>query len=484
MKFGGTSVGAGSSIRKVVGIIQSAALESNIIVVVSAMSGVTNKLLEAAEQSQAGDGEAVKRIFDAVREQHEAAVHELICSPTDRERILETLNRIFQEGYRLCEGVMLLRELTPRSQDSISSLGERLCAPLLAAALVEQGVKSEPIESTDLVITDSNFGAADPLVDRTRERCIARLCPMLEQEIVPVVTGFLGATAEGLITTLGRGGSDYSATIVGAALEVDEVVIWTDVDGLMSTDPHAVPTAATITEISYREAAELAYFGAKVLHPKSLRGVSQHGIPVWIRNTFAPERPGTKITPTGSPNGAGVTVKAVAVITEVALINVAGSGVAGVPDILQRTLATIVAMRVDVLVVLQSSSQSDVCVVVPSAMAKSVVEALRFEFGGRPAYPHVAKIAVDLTTSLVTIVGQNMRGASGILRRTFRALDSESVNVIAIAQGSSECNLSFVVAQKDVKTALAAVHQEFQLGRSETPRPAASNVHEAAVPAV
>jgi len=254
------------------------------------------------------------------------------------------------------------------------------------------------------------------------------------------------------------------------------------VDGLMSTDPRAVPTAVTIAEISYREAAELAYFGAKVLHPKSLRGVAQHGIPVWIRNTFAPERPGTKITPTGPPNGAGV--KAVAVITEVALINVASSGMVGVPDILQRTLATIVAMRVDVLVVLQSSSQSDVCVVVPSAMAKSVVEALRFEFAGRAGCPHVGQIAVDLTASLVTVVGQNMRGVSGILGRTFRALDREDVNVIAVAQGSSECNLSFVVAPKDVKAALVAIHHEFQLGRSELPKPAASNVHGAAAPAI
>lgn len=482
MKFGGTSVGAGSSIRKVVAIVQSAVRETNIVVVVSAMSGVTNKLIEAAVQSQAGDAEAVRRIFEVIRAQHEMALHELICSPTDRDPIREKMDRIFQEGYRLCEGVILLRELTARSLDSISSLGERLCAPLLAAALAEHGVKSEPIEATDLVVTDSNFGAADPLVDRTRERCAARLCPILEQGVIPVVTGFIGATAEGLITTLGRGGSDYSATILGAALEAEEVVIWTDVDGLMSTDPRAVPTAVTIAEISYREAAELAYFGAKVLHPKSLRGVAQHGIPVWIRNTFAPERPGTKITPSGPPSEPGV--KAVAVITEVALINVASSGVMGVPDILQRTLATIVAMQVDVLVVLQSSSQSDVCVVVPSAMAKIVVEALRSEFAERAAYPHVGQIAVDLTTSLVTVVGQNMRGVSGILGRTFRALDREDVNVIAIAQGSSECNLSFVVAQKDVKAALAAVHHEFQLGRSELPKPGGNNIHEAAVPAI
>jgi aspartate kinase len=380
------------------------------------------------------------------------------------------MDRVFQEGQRLCHGVTLLKELTTRARDSISSVGERLSAPLLAAALEERGVASYSIEACEILVTDSNYGAADPCMDRTRELCEARLRPMLLQGIVPVVTGFIGATADGVITTLGRGGSDYSATILGSALQADEVVIWTDVDGLMSTDPRAVPNAATIAEISYREATELAYFGAKVLHPKSLRGVAQCGIPVSIRNTFAPERPGTKITTSGPPNGAGV--KAVAVINDIALITVAGAGMFGAPDLLLRTLATITAIRADVLVILQSSSQSDVCVVVSSTTAKSIVEALRFEFAAQAHHCHAGHIAVDSTVSLVTVVGQNMRALPGVVGRTFRALDKENVNIVAIAQGSSECNISLVVSQKDAKAAVAAIHEEFQLGHTELASPA------------
>lgn len=478
MKFGGTSVGTSCCIQQVVEIIGSAARDSYIVVVVSAMSGVTNKLIEAASAAELGDGDAVARILEGLRLQHETALNESISSGTDKDLTRTKMDRIFQQGYHLCQDVMLLRNLTPRARDSISSLGERLSAPLLAAALQERGVASQPIEANEIVVTDCNYGAADPRVDRTRELCQARLRPMLRQGIIPVVTGFIGATDDGVITTLGRGGSDYSATILGLALDADEVIIWTDVDGLMSTDPHSVPNAATIAEISYREAAELAYFGAKVLHPKSLRGVAQCGIPVCIRNTFAPERPGTKITTSGSPNTAGV--KAIAVINDIALINVAGSGTVGAPDVLLRTLATLTAIRADLLVVLQSSSHSGVCVVVSSAMAKSIVEALRFEFAAQA--PPVIHMAIDSTVSLVTVVGQNMRAISGVVGRALRALDKQNINIVAIAQGSSECSISLVVSQKDVKVALLALHEEFQLGHTEFATPA-PNLAAAAAPA-
>ena len=198
------------------------------------------------------------------------------------------MDDLLQEGDRLCRGAVLLRELTLHSRDAIASLGERLCAPIVAGALAQSGIASEAIEATEVLVTDSCHGAADPFMDLTRERCESRLRPLLERRIVPVVTGFIGATPEGILTTLGRGGSDYSATILGAALDVDDVVIWTDVDGLQTVDPRLVPGGSTIPEISYREAAELAYFGAKVLHPKTLRALAQSGIPLWIRNTFAP----------------------------------------------------------------------------------------------------------------------------------------------------------------------------------------------------
>ena len=462
MKFGGTSVADASCISKVVEIIRSAARESNVVVVVSAMSGVTNRLIEAATLSEAGDRKAVAAIFEELRKRHGEAVNALICSAQERDRLSRKLHELFQEGDCLCQGTILLRELTPRARDSLSSLGERLCVPVVAAALAQCGVSSKPVEATELVVTDSYHGAADPCMDVTRERCQTRLRPLLQQGIVPVVTGFIGATPEGALTTLGRGGSDYSATILGAALDADEVIIWTDVDGLLTADPRLVPGACTIAEISYREAAELAHFGAKVLHPKTVRAVMQCGIPLWIRNTFTPERPGTKITPTGPPNNGGV--KALTAISDVALITVGGPGIVGVPDVLGRTFATTAAVRANVLLISQSSSQNDICLVVSSSVAKRTVEALRREFAQDLAHEKVEHINLDLTVAMVTVVGQNMRGISGIAGRTFGALGRENVNIIAIAQGSSECNISFVVPQKDMKAALITTHREFQLG--------------------
>jgi aspartate kinase len=462
MKFGGTSVGDAACIAKVVEIIRAAVHESHVVVVVSAMSGVTNKLVAAASQAEAGDCQAVAAILGELRRQHDAAADALIHTTAARSTIDRKVEELFQEGDRLCQGTMLLRELTPRTRDAISSLGERLSAPLVAAALAERGVASAAIEATELVVTDSCHGAADPFMDLTRERCHTGLRPLLEQGIVPVVTGFIGATADGTLTTLGRGGSDYSATILGAALNADEVIIWTDVDGLQTADPRLVTGGRTIPEISYREATELAYFGAKVLHPKTLRAVMQCGIPLWIRNTFAPERPGTKITPTGPASGDGV--KALTAISDVVLITVGGPGLAGVQDVLGRTFRTTAAVRADVLLISQASSQNDLCLVIASALGKGMVEALRHEFAHDLEHEPAKHITLDPTVAMVTVVGQNLRSVPGVVGRTFGALGRENVNIIAIAQGSSECTLSFVVAKKDVNAALASIHQEFRLG--------------------
>ena len=327
MKFGGTSVGDASCIARVAKIVKGAAAEGPIVAVVSAMSGVTNRLIDAANLSALAEGKQVDVIFASLRLQHETALATLIHDDARRKRVAVCLAKIFDEGERLCRGTAMLRELTPRSLDAISSLGERLSAPMIAGALSELGTPSEFVEATELIVTDSSHGGADPRMDRTRERSEARLRPLLQEGVVPVVTGFIGATQDGVLTTLGRGGSDYSATILGAALGAGEVIIWTDVDGVMTADPRLVPDARTIPEISYREATELAYFGAKVLHPKTLHAVSQAGIPVWIRNSFTPERTGTKITPKGRTNGGGV--KALTAIRDVALITIGGPGIVG-----------------------------------------------------------------------------------------------------------------------------------------------------------
>jgi bifunctional aspartokinase / homoserine dehydrogenase 1 len=462
MKFGGTSVGDAACIGRVAQIVRDASREYPVVAVVSAMSGVTNRLIEAAIHAEAGDLERTGADFAMLRKNHDAALRELIRSEEKRKTIADRLDQIFAEGERLCKGTALLRELTPRTLDAISSLGERLSAPIVAGALRDLGVPSEAIEATELIATDNCHGGADPLMDRTRERCETRLLPLLGQSIVPVVTGFIGATTEGILTTLGRGGSDYSATILGAALGADEVIIWTDVDGVMTADPRLVPEARTIPEISYREASELAYFGAKVLHPKTLRAVQQAGIPVWIRNSFAPSHTGTKITPQGRSNGGGV--KALTAIRDVALITVGGPGIVGAPDVVARTFSTTAEMHANLLLISQSSSQNDICFIVAASDAQRTVEALRKEFAQDVAHEKVEHITVDPSIAIVAVVGENMRGVPGLAGRTFSALGRESVNVIAIAQGSSESNISFVVSEKDVKPALLATHREFGLG--------------------
>ena len=466
MKFGGTSVGDASCIARTAKIVSSSARERPVVVVVSAVSGVTNRLIEAATLSEAGESQKAFELLDLIRKPHETAISELIADAPKRKQLQQRVDEILGEAKRLCEGAALLRELTPRTLDLISSLGERLSAPIVAAAIAALGIRSEAVEATELIVTDGFHGAAEPLMDLTRQRSEARLRPLIEKGVVPVVTGFIGASQEGALTTLGRGGSDYSATILSAALSASEAIIWTDVDGVLTADPRLVPEARTIPEISYREAAELAYFGAKVLHPKTLRAVMPQEIPVWIRNSFAPEEPGTKITPNGLSSAGGV--KALTAISDVSLIAVGGPGIVGLPDVVGRTFSTTAKVRANVLLISQSSSQNDICFIVASADARRTADALREQFAQDLAHHKVEHISLDPHIAIVAVVGENMRGTLGMAGRTFSTLGRESVNIIAIAQGSSESNISFVVEQKDMKKAVLALHREFGLGAAAT----------------
>jgi aspartate kinase len=464
MKFGGTSVGDATCIARSAQIVASAAKQKRVVVVVSAMSGVTNRLIDAAKRSGEGDVEAGKILIDALRKQHRAALTALVPAEASRAAIERKLEDVLAEGKRLYDGTAMLRELTPRTLDVISSLGERLCAPMFAGTLSQLGTKSVSIEATQVIVTDSFHGGADPRAEETRKKAEQTILPLLNAGETPVVTGFIGATPDGKLTTLGRGGSDYSATILGAALDADEIIIWTDVEGVLTADPRLVPDARTIPEISYREAAELAYFGAKVLHPKTLRPVLPAGIPVWIRNSFAPEKPGTKITQKGKSIGGGV--KALTAICDVALISLGGPGIVGVPDVIGRTFTTTAELRADVLLISQSSSQNDICFLVSKPHAHTTVDALRKEFAQDLAHEVVDHITLDPNVAIVAVVGENMRGTPGVAGKTFNALGQEKVNLIAIAQGSSETNISFVVDDKSMQAALKVLHREFKLGHS------------------
>jgi bifunctional aspartokinase / homoserine dehydrogenase 1 len=462
MKFGGTSVADASSIEKVADIVHAAARESNVVVVVSAMSGVTNKLVEAATQSEAGNHHVAVTIFEELRKRHESAASALIRSVEQRQLISCRMQELLQEANGLCHDAVLRRELTLRSRDSIVGLGERLSAPLVAAALLARGVTSEAIEATELVITDACHGSAQPCMDLTRERSEARLRPLLLRGIVPVVTGFIGATLDGALTTLGRNSSDYSGTIMGAALDADEVTLWTDVDGILTADPRLVPSARPILEMSYREASDLAESGAKVLHPKTLQPVMERCIPLSIRNTFAPDRPGTKITATGPCSNSEV--KALAVTSDLAMISVRGAGGAEVHDVFSRTLKAAEAAKADVRLIPQSHcSPSAVCLVVSSVFAQATVEALRHEFAQELTHKQLGSIDLELPVAIIAVVGESTLGIQALMGRVLRALEAENLNVLASAQGSSQSSFSLVVRQQGMKATLLTTHQELCL---------------------
>ena len=468
MKFGGTSVGDASCIRRAAAIVQSAAAEGPVVVVVSAMSGVTNRLIEAAHRAEAGQSESLPK---SNRRPGRSASHRAARSgqrsAKGRRNRIGAFREVLAELERLLQGTAMLRELTPRALDAVSGIGERLSAPLVAGAIAALGVPSTAVSATEVIVTDSHHGRAEPLMARTTIRAEARLRPLLNQGVVPVITGFLGATVDGVPTTLGRGGSDYSATILGAALDAQETIIWTDVDGVKTADPRMVPEARTLPEISYNEAAELAYFGAKVLHPNTLRPVSAAGVPVWIRNSFAPERPGTQITARKRKSSGGV--KALTAIRDVSMVTVGGPGIVGLTDVLARSFAATAALRTNVLFVSQSSSQNDICFVIASEDVKRTVAALRVAFAPEIAEQTVEHVSVNGDVAVVAVVGENMRGIPGVAGRTFTALGREGVNIIAIAQGSSEYNISLIVEAGATQHAVATLHQEFRLDEAVPP---------------
>jgi aspartate kinase len=460
MKFGGTSVGDAECIRRAAEIVLSAVRESAVIVVVSAMGGVTNRLISAAKKAVAGQDD-LSNEMDSLRQQHIHAAKVLVSDKSAQDNLILELERITSETTSLCRGISLLRELTPKTYATVSSVGERLSARLMAASLRELGLDSAVVESTDVIVTDDDYLQAEPLMPEVRERSAVVMKPFLLDGVTPVVTGFIGATADGVLTTLGRGGSDYSATTLGAALDASEIIIWTDVDGVLTADPRLVPEARLLREISYNEAAELAYFGAKVLHPKTLRPVVEAGIPVWIRNSFAPQKIGTRITTEGHATEHGV--RAITAIPNVSMITVGGRGIVGVIGVAAKTFQAVASVRANVLLISQSSSENDICLVVDSADAPQTLKALRSAFAADLKHHDVEHITVDPNIAIVAVVGEKMRGTPGIAGRTFSVLGRRGINIIAIAQGSSEYNVSFVVEAGAMSDAVRAVHGEFDL---------------------
>ncbi len=358
----------------------------------------------------------------------------------------------------------MVHELTPRLLDAISGTGEMLAAPLVAAAIAARGRPSQAVDATDVIVATDQYGAAEPLMDETRVKATARLRPSIALGEIPVVTGFIAATTDGVLTTLGRGGSDYSASIVGAALDADEIWIWTDVDGVMTANPSEVPEARTLSEISYSEASELAYYGAKVLHYKTILPAFRQRIPVRILNSFNPGHAGTRVSVEGNPSAQGV--KAVTSIRGVILVAISGTGMQGIPGIVAKTFDVVAAQQANVLMISQASSENNICFVLSAAEAPHVVAALRTALEFELMRGHIEEIAAEQQVAIVAAVGDRMRGAPGIAATVFNALGDAGINVIAISQGSSERNISLVVTERDAAGAVRAIHRAFQLDKS------------------
>jgi aspartate kinase len=458
MKFGGTSVGNATAIAGLAEITRDQlTVWDRVVVVVSAMSGVTDLLIQGAQTAAAGDANSYKTIAAQLREKHAAALAELVVRPEEADATRAGIERLIEEFELLCHSVQVLGEVSPRALDAISSLGERMSVRLVATALWARGIAAEAVDAADFLITSAHFGAAVPLQPQTRERAHARLMPLLERGVVPVVTGFIGATESGVTTTLGRGGSDYSGAIVGAALDAEELAIYTDVDGVMTTDPRLTPHARVIPVISYAEMGELAYFGAKVLHPRTIRPVVERQIPLRIRNTFNPTHAGTLVLAEAEPNGHAI--KAVTSIKGMSMITVEGRGMIGVPGVAARTFSAVASVGANVLMISQASSEQSICFVIPASSAQAVIEALEQALGNELTRRDVDQIEARDEVVIVTAVGAGMRETPGVASQVFGALASHKINVVAIAQGSSECSISVVIAGADADAAVRAIHE-------------------------
>lgn len=465
LKFGGTSVGSAEAFAQVARIVQRARDEDpEIVVVTSAMAGVTDTLIQAARAAAEGNELSYRDARNELLVKHQLVAGQLIDDNMERAAVSRLLDTKLREFERLCQSINVLGELTPRGLDVVSSLGEQMAAPLLAAVLRAHDVPAEAVDAREIIVTDDTFGAANPLMEETCPRVQERLRPLLEKGVVPVVTGFIGATRSGVTTTLGRGGSDYSAALIGACLDADEVQIWTDVNGVLTADPRIVPNACTLPELSYIEAAELAYFGAKVLHPKTIRPAIERDIPIRVLNTFDPDGPSTRIV--RHPRPTSLTVKAITAIRDLALVTVEGRGMLGVPGIAARTFNAVARTGVSVLMISQASSEQSICFVIPASDVDKVLASLHEEMERELRRGFIDRIWSMDNIVIIAVVGAAMRGTPGIAARVFGALGEAGINVIAIAQGSSEANISLVVAVDRADEAVRRIHDAFELERA------------------
>jgi aspartate kinase len=462
MKFGGTSMGSAERIKVAAGICIEQKRARPVVAVVSAMSKITDLLLDSLRKAEAGDESGLDFNLHTLRERHHSACGELLDAGR-RSIALAGIDALLADFRRICHGVRILGERPPKSVDEAIAIGERLSSLLMAEYFESVGVAARAVSGSEVIVTDAVFGGASPIMEETRKRAQAKLGPMIAAGEVPVVTGFNGATVDGRPTTLGRGGSDFSASILAAALGASELWIWTDVDGIMSADPRLVPDAQVLDQVTYAEAAELAYNGAKVLHPRTLAPLVERRIPVWSKNSFNVSHAGTRIVPTLDVPYPGP--RAVTSMRGVALISLepASAAVSGT-RMMARALDSLAAANAEVLTFSSSSYRQNFCFLIRREELDSVMETLESSFALELAHGYLKPIEVDEEVGLLAVVGEGMRGTPGLAGRIFSAISEQNVNIIAIAQGSSEITISIVVHKDGLESAVRAVHAECSMG--------------------
>jgi aspartokinase/homoserine dehydrogenase 1 len=455
LKFGGTSVANAANINKVVAIVKGAVQKDSTVVIVSALGGVTDLLLNAAALAANGD-EAFSEKLSAIEQRHLEAVKELIPL-SQQSQLLSLVKTACNQIEDICSGIFLLGELTARSKDRIASYGEWLSSQIIAAKFRADGIDNTWKDSRELIVTNSNFTAAEVDFEETNNR--VRDFFSRQHASLFILPGFIASDKKGITTTLGRGGSDYTAAILASALSAQTLEIWTDVSGMMTADPRMTSNARIIPHISYQEAMELSHFGAKVIYPPTIQPVMNLGIPVWIKNTFAPEDEGTVIESAASKNGN--IVRGISSINNIALISLEGSGMVGIPGFSKRLFEALSNEKINVILITQSSSEHSICVGIDTASSVKAKQAVDAAFANEIALRKVEPLKIETDLSIVALVGENMKSHPGISGRMFSAMGKNGINVRAIAQGSSEKNISAVIATKDVRKAVNVLHEEF-----------------------
>ena len=461
IKFGGTSISTGKNIKIVTRYLHSLSKQNQIVTVCSAVSGVTDDLIQISKFIQKGNKEKANQLAKTIIKKHKQLAEESITKSQNKKKLIEKLNSDFNELEELLHGMILLGEVTPRSLDYLISFGERLSIILVSFAIQDLGKKSIPLTGKEAgIITDSNFGEAKPLMDTTRIRVSKIIEPLLDKKVIPVVGGFTGADQHGSITTFGRGGSDYTATTIASCLKADEIWLMSDVDGLMTADPKIIKNSKVLKEVSYTEAIEMALFGAKQIHPRTFEPLLAKKIPMRIRNTFNTKNLGTYVT--ASPDVATKkTVKCVSAIRNNGLIDVRGGSMVGAPGTAAKIFSILAKVGVNIMMISQSPSESSISIVVKKADLDKAVSALEMNLLGKL----IKKLEVTTNVTIIALIGSGMRGTVGVASRVFDAVAKKRVNVVMIAQGSSELNIAFVVKDASCNSVVQVLHDEFELAK-------------------